>query len=335
MKRWLLMALLCGIATAQTIMQDQNTNTWGLNGALTGTQLTFPDIKGTVTNQFEVKVNGTAPATLTVTIVGCMRGGTCSSTLATSSGTASQLMVPSSSNIYDNYKVTTSWTGGDATTQFIVNRTGTVARTGTIPTAGAAGNAYFAAAGNVISSDPGIVDNGNGTMTFGTNGGTGGMICLNGSTSNSVAISTAATGGIVDFGASCAQQSASANLGAKRLRLTGATTLVSGDFTLSAGWGTGPALAITDATSKDAAFVVTVTAGTTPGANPTVQLTFHDGTWTNVPVCLMDQSAGTGALPTGGQMVVTARSATSYTWQWTGTPSAAATYEFSGICMGT
>lgn len=184
-------------------------------------------------------------------------------------------------------------------------------------------------------TDSGTVLSYTGTETLGVNTGTGGMLCLNGATSNAVSISTAVSGGIVDFGSSCAQQSASANLGAKRLRLTGATTLVSGDFTLSGNWGTGPSIAITDATSKDAAHVVTVTAGTTPGANPTVQITFHDGSWTNVPVCFMSQTGGTGALPTGSNMIVTARSATSYTWQWTGTPSAAATYEFTEICMGT
>jgi len=128
MKRFALvgvLALLCGSALAQVTFQDQNSAIWGLNGALSGTTLKLPDSKGTINNQFEVKVNGTAPSTLTVTIAGCMRGGTCGSTLATSSGTASQILTPSSSNIYDNYAVTTTWTGGDATTQFVINRSGT------------------------------------------------------------------------------------------------------------------------------------------------------------------------------------------------------------------
>ncbi len=123
-----LLAIGSACAFGQSILQDQNTNAWGKNGAISGAPLKYPDIKGTITNQFEVLVTGTAPATLTITVVGCMRGGTCSATLATSSGTTNQLLTPTSSNIYDYYSITTTWTGGDATTNFVVNRTGTVAR---------------------------------------------------------------------------------------------------------------------------------------------------------------------------------------------------------------
>jgi len=119
----------------------------------------------------------------------------------------------------------------------------------------------------------------------------------------------------------------------KRYTVDGGTTLVSGSFTLSAGWGTTASLAITDATSKDAAAVVTVTSsGTGQAANPTLLLTFTDGTWTNIPACIAIQSGGTGIF---GDSTTTTRSATAQTWQWNATPTAAATYEFTIHCTGT
>lgn len=167
--------LLCGCAVAQWTPVDQNTNTWGLNGSNSATQLFYPD-KGTLTEQFEVVVKGTAPSTLTVTVVGCMRGGTCSSTLATSSGTASQLLSPSTLNIYDKYGVTVSWTGGDATTQFVVNRTGLTARnssggsgSGTVSansgTAGAIAN-YAAAAGSTTVGPDSLLTDASSVLTY-------------------------------------------------------------------------------------------------------------------------------------------------------------------------
>jgi len=120
-------------AFAQSIMQDQNTNTWGSGGAASGTAQSFPDIKGTITEQFEVVISGTAPSTTTITVVGAMRGGTTSGTLSSFSSTTSGQMPSFAAGVFDNYKVTTSWTGGDATTKFIINRTGTVARTTVCP----------------------------------------------------------------------------------------------------------------------------------------------------------------------------------------------------------
>lgn len=123
------------------------------------------------------------------------------------------------------------------------------------------------------------------------------------------------------------------SINAKRYSVDGGTTLVAGDFVLSAGWGSTASTAITVATSKDSAAVITVTSsGTGQAANPTVAFTFHDGTWTNVPVCKPIQTGGTGIF---GDSTVTARSATAYTWQWNATPSAAATYEFTLQCTGT
>ena len=112
-----------------------------------------------------------------------------------------------------------------------------------------------------------------------------------------------------------------------------ATTLVTTDFAISGGWGSTASKAITITTSKDSAFVITLTSsGTGQAANPTIALTFHDGTWTNVPACVFIQTGGTGIF---GDSTVSARSATAYTWIWNATPTTAATYEFTGHCTGT
>lgn len=187
MKKWLLATLLLSVlAWSQSgPLNDQNTNVWGasLNGvpsAASGSAQNFPDIRGTITNQFEIVVSGTAPATLTTTVVGCMRGGTCSSTLASSAGTASQIVTPSSANlnVFDFYKVTLSWTGGDATTRFVVNRTGTTARlgggagSGTVSanngTAGAIANYAAAGGSTTVGPDATLTDDGTTLKYLGT-----------------------------------------------------------------------------------------------------------------------------------------------------------------------
>ena len=119
----------------------------------------------------------------------------------------------------------------------------------------------------------------------------------------------------------------------KRLNVDNATTLTSGAFTLGAGWGSTASIAITNANSKDSAYTVTITTGGTGiAANPTLQITFADGTWTQVPVCKEIQSGGNDIF---SDTTVTARSATSYTYQYNGTPTTGKTYELTQTCTGT
>lgn len=111
------------------------------------------------------------------------------------------------------------------------------------------------------------------------------------------------------------------------------TTLVAGDFTVGAGWGSGAVTAITLATSKDQANVTTITTGSTSlAANPTYILTFHDGTFTQVPACTAIQTGGNDIVE---PLTVTSRSATAYTFQWNGTPTTGKTYEITITCSGT
>ena len=137
--------------------------------------------------------------------------------------------------------------------------------------------------------------------------------------------------GNFDFGSST-QYSKTGTLAFKRFNVDGGTTLTSGAFALSAGWGSTASIAITVTTSKDPAYVVTITTGGSGiVANPTLQITFADGTWTNVPVCRQIQTGGNDIF---SDTTVTARSATSYTYQWNGTPTTGKTYELTQTCIG-
>lgn len=110
----------------------------------------------------------------------------------------------------------------------------------------------------------------------------------------------------------------------RRLKATEGTALVAGDFALSAGWG--DTASIGTITGTDQATSFTVTAGGAGIANnPTVTLTFKDGTWTNNPIPWGNMgSTGTGAV---GQVLVDT-TATTMTLTWVGLPVAGLTYVF-------
>jgi len=116
------------------------------------------------------------------------------------------------------------------------------------------------------------------------------------------------------------------------------TALAASDYAASSGWGTAPTLTAVRGTDQGATF--TVTAKATVGASPTITLTFHDGTWTTVPVvvvCRQDvvaAAAAPGATVTN-QWVVTSVSATAVVFTFNGTPVANNVYGLSFIAMGT
>ncbi len=114
-----------------------------------------------------------------------------------------------------------------------------------------------------------------------------------------------------------------------RLRSTLGTALVAGDFALSAGWGTTASVSAVSGT--DQRFRITVTsAGTGQGANPTITLTFKDGTWTAAPFVAFTRNGGS-------QLSITqdwTTTATTLVVTWRGTPVAAETYTFETVVMG-
>ncbi len=114
-------------------------------------------------------------------------------------------------------------------------------------------------------------------------------------------------------------------------RIASGTSHVAGDYALHANWGTTATVSSVDANSKDSSFRFTVTSsGAAQGANPTVVLTFKDGTWTTVPICGIQQQGGTGARAD----VDVSTTATTATLTWLATPVAALTYIFAGNCEG-
>lgn len=126
--------------------------------------------------------------------------------------------------------------------------------------------------------------------------------------------------------------SSNAHASINRLKANRGTALVSGDFALSAGWGSTAALSAIAGT--DTGFTVTVTAnGAGIAANPTLTLTYKDGTWTNAPVFTVTR--GDGNAPTTGFWIVQAAStATAAIAQFVGLPVAGNTYTIYVIVVG-
>lgn len=111
--------------------------------------------------------------------------------------------------------------------------------------------------------------------------------------------------------------------------VSGGTALVGGDFALHANWGA--SATIGTITGTDQAFQFTVTsAGAGQGANPTVTLTFKDGTWTTVPIFTCNMNGGTGAL----SFTTVVPTATTAVITYIGTPTVDLTYTISCVGMG-
>lgn len=124
----------------------------------------------------------------------------------------------------------------------------------------------------------------------------------------------------------------------KRVDAHQGTALVAADFVASAEWGTSPVLTVVGGTDQAAS--ITIQAKVTTSASPKITLTFHDGTWTNVPVVVAQRTdvvaatAAPGATVTN-QWVVTAITATSVEFTFNGQPVANNTYGLAFEVFGT
>lgn len=117
-----------------------------------------------------------------------------------------------------------------------------------------------------------------------------------------------------------------------RVALQG-TPLVNGDFSVSGGWGATPTInVVSNTNSCDSKGEVSITAGGAGiAANPTVTLTFKDGTWGSVPYCLVIRN---DANAPAAIAIVSAVSATQLTFQLLGLPVNGTTYNFQWIVIG-
>jgi hypothetical protein len=120
----LILVLVSVLSLSQTVNGPKTKETDTFTFTSSGTTYSFNDSLGTLADQWEVIPSG-GPATLTVTVSGCMRSSTCGTALATSSGTSSQIL-STTGGPYDYYSVAVSWTGGTNVTVKI-NRTGSAA----------------------------------------------------------------------------------------------------------------------------------------------------------------------------------------------------------------
>lgn len=105
------------------------------------------------------------------------------------------------------------------------------------------------------------------------------------------------------------------------------TTIQSGDLAFS-GWGTTSGLTIAS-NAKDQGGLIVWTAGTTT-LNPTVTLTFHDGTWTDRPFCqawFQDNSS-----PTANTAFMQGTNATRMVAEWIGTPGTGDIFQLQWEC---
>lgn len=98
---------------------------------------------------------------------------------------------------------------------------------------------------------------------------------------------------------------------------------VAGDYVLSTSpsWGTTPSVSAVAATDRGGEVEVTAGSGT-PGANPTVKLTFRDGVFNKTPNVVVSRGG------TAGIWAVTAADKESVTITFVGTPTASTAYKF-------
>ena len=116
---------------------------------------------------------------------------------------------------------------------------------------------------------------------------------------------------------------------AKRYLGSNGTAHVAGDYALSGSWGGGSVSVV----AKDTGGRVSITAAGVPTVNPTIALTFKDGTWTNAPS--VSYSRGEFLAPTTAVWSLTTITATVATWTFSGVPTAGFVYILDFVTMGT
>ncbi len=118
-----------------------------------------------------------------------------------------------------------------------------------------------------------------------------------------------------------------------RFRANQGTSLVCGDFAVGAGWGNTASCSVR---GTDSDFTISITSnGAGIAANPTLNLTFHDGTWTTAPICQITRGDGSPGGTIGWINNVATTSATLLGAQFVGTPSAGSIYTIWVSCHGT
>ena len=111
---------------------------------------------------------------------------------------------------------------------------------------------------------------------------------------------------------------------------TNGTALVAGDIAIvtTGAWGDTANAVVSAVTGNDQWFQWTITAGgANTGANPTIVITFTDGTWTTAPIVMCNRQDF--AVPATVTVTITTVTATVLTLTFDGTPTAANVYRFA------
>lgn len=121
------------------------------------------------------------------------------------------------------------------------------------------------------------------------------------------------------------------NTAVKRIKANQGSSLVVGDVGgLGAGWGS--TATVSAVAGNDVIGQITLTSnGTGQAVNASFTLTFHDGTWTTAPLCLVVRSDGNGP---SGAMIPNTMTATTATFFFNALPVAGTTYQATFICVG-
>lgn len=118
------------------------------------------------------------------------------------------------------------------------------------------------------------------------------------------------------------------SINVNRIRAMLGTPVTSSDIALHANWGTSPAQSVST-NSRTTRGRTQITAGTTPGANPTLILTYPDGPYPTAPYGFCVLNGGSG----GTARIFVSFSSTAMTVTYGGTPSAG-TYSFEWEIIG-
>lgn len=135
------------------------------------------------------------------------------------------------------------------------------------------------------------------------------------------------SGGLVVTSGNLTATSSDANM--RRYKASG-TALVAGDFALSAGWGSTASVSVTAGSADDRGQITVTPAGTGIAANPTITLTYKDGTWTTVPFPIVARQGGSGA----SADLATTATVTALVIQFLGTPVSGLSHMFNWQVVG-
>jgi hypothetical protein len=118
-----------------------------------------------------------------------------------------------------------------------------------------------------------------------------------------------------------------------RMRANQGTALAVTDFALGGNWGTSPS--VSAALGTDSLFLATVlSGGGAPGANPTITITFKDGTWGSQPICVPSRNDINAPVAATWSVDRASSSATAVAFTFVGTPNTATSYNLVASCSG-